>query len=343
MSMPANWEPPYPSWICELGEGPAEIAVAYLGLQHSRSYDPAADHARVSEILGSENGPDHVTRAHYRDASNYENAVRICYWRDPQRQRRFVRSRAFDSWWSSPERLTEDIGLWWEGFTIPLRRAETLFSSPQPEGLARMKSGMAGPVREHAYPGGMRDRIPDSPRDRFETPHKEPLKRAVSAVSRGARLHVTLPENACLICSGQNWSDCSRDELAVYLDVVQPNLRAGMDFLRDHPVETGCLSCRFMDETDESGRNITKSFGAVLFLSMEHLESWTWSHPTHRAIFQSFHELVKARDFKLDLKLWHEVFVLSAATSRFEYLNCHPRTGLLPFFPPTAAAVSLEA
>lgn len=334
--MPANWEPPYPSWVCELGAGPAEIAVAYLGIQHARSHDPSATHTQIREILAAEDGPDHITRAHYRDASNYENPVFICYWRDPERQQRFARSPAFDSWWHAPARLTDQIGLWWEGFTIPLRRAETLFSSTHPEGLARMNSGMAGPVREHAYPGGMRDRIPDSPRDGFETSHQGPLRRSALAASRGARLRVTPPENACLICSGQNWSDCSPEELAVYLDVVQPNLRAGMDFLRDHPLETGCLSCRFMDETDASGRSMTKSFGAVLFLSMQHLEEWTWNHPTHRAIFQSFHELVKARDFKLDLKLWHEVFVLPAETSRFEYVNCHPRTGLLPFFPVTA-------
>ena len=110
------------------------------------------------------------------------------------------------------------------------------------------------------------------------------------------------------------------------------------DFLRDNPLETGCLSCRFMDQTDASGRTLSKSFAAALFLTMKHLEDWTWTHSTHRAIFQSFHELVKARDFKLDLKLWHEVFVLRAAASRFEYLNCHPGTGLLPFLPAVPSA-----
>ena len=28
---------------------------------------------------------------------------------------------------------------------------------------------------------------------------------------------------------------------------------------------------------------------------------------------------------------WHEVFILPAASS-FEYINCHARTGFLPFF-----------
>jgi aliphatic aldoxime dehydratase len=32
------------------------------------------------------------------------------------------------------------------------------------------------------------------------------------------------------------------------------------------------------------------------------------------------------------LRTWHEVFVLPAEGQHFEYLNCAPRTGLLPYF-----------
>src|SRR5882762_8387669 len=336
--MPKNWEPPYPSWICDLGTTTETIAVAYVGVQYPRSCDASREWATVLDLTKSESGPAHVTTAHYRDASNYENSVAICYWSDPARYSAFTGGAAFAPWWNSSVRLTGDVGVWWEGFDIPLCRAETIFSSTEPEGVAHIGDRMSGPIREHAYPGAARERIRDSSHDAFETSHKDRLRRLSPTTTRGARLRVVPPDNLCLILSGQNWSDCSRDEFATYADVVQPNLRAGMDFLRDNPLETGCLSCRFMDETDASGRTISKSFAAALFLTMKHLEDWTWSHPTHRAIFQSFHELVKARDFKLDLKLWHEVFVLRAAASRFGYLNCHPGTGLLPFFPAVPSA-----
>ena len=35
---------------------------------------------------------------------------------------------------------------------------------------------------------------------------------------------------------------------------------------------------------------------------------------------------------QLDLQLWHEVAVLPHKEQLFEYVNCHPGTGLLPFF-----------
>src|SRR6266478_4028110 len=117
--------------------------------------------------------------------------------------------------------------------------------------------------------------------------------------------------------------------------------------MNSRPMRTSCspicgqawISCATTrSRRDASRRTISKSFAAALFLTMKHLEDWTWSHPTHRAIFQSFHELVKTRDFKLDLKLWHEVVVLRAAASRFVSLNCHPGTGLLPFFPAVPSA-----
>lgn len=38
---------------------------------------------------------------------------------------------------------------------------------------------------------------------------------------------------------------------------------------------------------------------------------------------------VKELDFKIDLRLYHEVAVVPASAQYFEYINCHPGTGLL--------------
>ena len=42
--------------------------------------------------------------------------------------------------------------------------------------------------------------------------------------------------------------------------------------------------------------------------------------------------LAQQFDFDVQLRLWHQVAVLPPANPPFEYLNCHPRTGLLPYF-----------
>lgn len=63
--------------------------------------------------------------------------------------------------------------------------------------------------------------------------------------------------------------------------------------------------------------------------SLAHLEEWSVNHPTHQAIFASFHQMSQRHNFQLDLRLRHEVSVLPAGAAEFEYINCPEKTGLL--------------
>jgi aldoxime dehydratase len=47
------------------------------------------------------------------------------------------------------------------------------------------------------------------------------------------------------------------------------------------------------------------------------------------AIFGGFMRYVQALNFQLQLRVYHEVSVLKTDEQRYEYINCHPRTGLL--------------
>jgi aldoxime dehydratase len=139
------------------------------------------------------------------------------------------------------------------------------------------------------------------------------------------------PENLCLIRSAQDWSACQGEERESYLRDVHPILAQGMRFLMDNPAETGCLTCRFIEQlTDDGGAN-DKTFGMAYFLDMSRLEAWSRSHPTHLAIFNSFLSLAERLGNAITLRLWHEVAALPAAGTRLEYINCDRRTGLLPF------------
>lgn len=142
-----------------------------------------------------------------------------------------------------------------------------------------------------------------------------------------------VPENLAIIRSGQDWTDCGGEELAQYNESVRPALVAGMNFLRDHADETGCCDLRFAEETSRDGSPMKKTFGLGYFLTLGHLEKWASTHPTHLAIFSKFLTMARVHGTNLKLKLWHEVSVLPAANQIFEYVNCHPETGLLPYFP----------
>jgi aldoxime dehydratase len=90
------------------------------------------------------------------------NVVSVAYWSDVAR---------FDAWFA-PARDAwtgtkgEGIGRFIEVLRPSAERYETLFSSPdRAEGLAVLAESMSGEVQEHAYWGGMRDRIPLSQTD----------------------------------------------------------------------------------------------------------------------------------------------------------------------------------
>jgi aldoxime dehydratase len=40
-------------------------------------------------------------------------------------------------------------------------------------------------------------------------------------------------------------------------------------------------------------------------------------------------KMVQAMNFNLQLRLYHEVVVVKADEQQFDYINCHPQTGLL--------------
>ena len=97
---------------------------------------------------------------------------------------------------------------------------------------------MSDMVQEHAYWGGARDRIPLSQTDAMAPPGA-PQRRA-----RRRAVDACVPhENLCLIRSGPGLERHRRPTSArMYLDDVEPVLRAGMDFLRDEGLRDRLLS-----------------------------------------------------------------------------------------------------
>jgi aldoxime dehydratase len=148
-------------------------------------------------------------------------------------------------------------------------------------------------------------------------------------VANGLRQRVIPHENICLIRSGQDWSATQADERRMYVDDVEPVLRAGMDFLRDDGLGIGCFANRYMTVVDGSGRTTEKTYGMSWWKSLAALERWAESHPTHLAIFGAAMKYLGTMGPAARLKLYHEVTVAAADEQYFEYYNCHPKTGML--------------
>ncbi|MCK1402470.1 phenylacetaldoxime dehydratase family protein [Bradyrhizobium sp. 4] len=320
--VPDDYQPPYPSFVARYKPGVNRVVMAYFGLQYRGTASAAATDALadIAARFAAEGGPSHWDRAQYVDQAGYENVVSVAYWDDIAR---------FDKWfapareaWTGTQR--GGIGTFIEVLRPIVARHETLFSSlGRPEGVAAIAGGMSGEVQEHAYWGGMRDRIPLSQTDPM-LPGGNP-----ELIRDGARLRVQAHDNLCLIRSGQDWSDTETSERKLYLDDVEPVLREGMDFLRNDGLGIGCYANRYMRVLAAGGDASEKSYGQSWWKSLAALERWAESHPTHVRIFGAAMKYLSTLGPSAKLRLYHEVTVAAADEQFFEYLNCHPRTGML--------------
>lgn len=319
-----NFEPPYPSFVARHKPSVASVVMAYFGLQTEPGREARAQEhlAWITPAFAEPGGPGHWERARYSDEAGCETIISIAYWDDPAR---------FDAWfkahgaaWTGTDRAGAGAGFFTEVLRPAVARYETLFSAnDRPEGIGVLAEGMSDTIREHAYWGGMRDRIPLSQSDAMDPAG------APRIVADGARQRVVPHENICLIRSGQDWSDTDADERRMYLYEVEPVLRAGMTFLRDEGASCGCFANRYMQVVGADGAPLDKTFGMSWWRSLAELEGWAESHPTHVAIFGAAMKYLSTLGPAAKLRLYHEVTVAAASEQFFEYANCHPATGML--------------
>ena len=319
-----DYAPPYPSFVARHKPSVTRVVMAYFGLQ-TRGAPPAAAEqalARLASDFAAADGPTHWDRASYLDEAGFTNVVTVAYWDDRQQ---------FDRWfpaarerWTGEQRTNNGFGTFIEALYPSVEGYETLFSSlERPEGVAVLADGMSGEVLEHAYWGGMRDRIPLS-----QTSEMAPSG-AARAIRDGARIRIIPHDNLCLIRSGQDWGDTEAAERKMYLGDVEPVLREGMDFLRDQGRSIGCYANRYMTVVGSDGATTEKSYGMSWWKSLSALERWAESHPTHVRIFGAAMKYLSTLGPAAKLRLYHEVTVARADEQLFEYVDCHPQTGML--------------
>ena len=317
-----DYHPPYPSFVARHKPTVSHVVMAYFGLQY-RGDPPAAATRLLADIaarFSDGNGPSHWDRATYVDQAGFSNVVSVAYWDNVA---------PFDAWFAPAReawtgRGSDGVGRFIEVLRPSVARYETLFSSPdRAEGIAVLADGMSSEVQEHAYWGGMRDRIPLSQTSEMAANGKPSL------VRDEGRLRVIAHDNLCLIRSGQDWSDTEASERKMYLEDVEPVLREGMEFLRDQGTSIGCYANRYMQVLGKDGAPIEKSYGQSWWQGISALERWSESHPTHVRIFGAAMKYLSTLGPSAKLRLYHEVTVAAADEQFFEYAGCHPRTGML--------------
>lgn len=309
-------------------EGIDEIVYAQIGIQ-AKTLDEANELIdTIAESFSLPNGPDHVDHAVFTDISNYKNRLFIAYWKNVKEYEDWLKLERVHSWWKG-KKLEENIGLFHEVAKIPVTHFETIHSlQNQNSGVTHFLS--LKETKEHAYWGSMRKRIPASSRESFASSIEKITMENKDTF--GKHLKIIPPDNVCLIRTAQDWSRCSEEEKETYLALVQPELQKAYDYLNKNQEKSGCISPKFIQEIDERGNPLEKTCISAFFISLKHLENWTHNHETHKAVFAAFLEMLKKHRFSVQLSLWHEVAVLTSNKLQLEYMNCHSKTGFIPYF-----------
>ncbi|MEP3276682.1 MAG: phenylacetaldoxime dehydratase family protein [Stappiaceae bacterium] len=284
----------------------------------------------LSTVFNHIGRPLHHDLATYTDPEGFENTFAVCYWQDEETFRAW--KRGFDSWWMEQDPSTMDRGLWVESFAVPVEYRETIAFKEYIRGLSACPMSKIEPMNESGYWGAARDRLPASAHDDLAPACTDPLKIVSGRDTLKKRIAIRdAPSNLCVIRSGVSWAECGEEQLASYQQNLEPKLNEGMDYLRQNPVKSGCCSLRQVTCLNEDGSPAKEAYSLGLFQSFNHLEEWSHNHPTHLVIYTRAQAERKKYQERLELRTYHEVYVLNEETS-FDYLNCHPKTGLLPYF-----------
>lgn len=326
-NMPENWQPPAPAWQGQWPDSDDPMLVAYFGIQSDSPDHLAAWGERVFALADA---PASLERARYSDSQGRQHYLFVAYWRRSVYVR-WWQQPMVQGWWQSSQRIEDGIALWREVLTLPFDHFETLNSSQTPHGVSVTAAELQGPIEEHGYAGGMRDRIAISDQQPLRNEGEISDKLSSQQFDNGKRVWVTPPTHCCVIRSGQNWGHCDAVQKAFYLQNVAPVLKQGMQYLQDNPKDSRCYSMRFATSLDPQWQPNQQSFGLGYAMDIHDFEQWAKSHPSHLAILEQFMAMVQEYGEDLLLKLWHEVLVIAPEGAEFEYINCPPETGLLRY------------
>ncbi|MBK0004805.1 phenylacetaldoxime dehydratase family protein [Erwinia sp. S38] len=322
-----DYEPPFPMFVGRADKDLTQVVMAYLGVQfheeHRQKGVLAMQH--MVDSFSLDYGPDHHDMTFHVDNQGFGNFIVVGYWRDPSAYCRWMRLTEIEHWWSSDERLDDELGYFREIIAPRAEQFETLYAFKEElPGVGALMNNLSGEIQEHGYWGAVRDRIPASQNDWLQP--EGDLHIVAGDPVIGGRVIVQGHDNITLIRSGQDWADADEQERQLYFNEMLPPLQAGMDFLRDEGHVLGCYSNRFVRNVDRDGNLLDIAYDIGFWRSLDRLERWAESHPTHLRIFTTFFRVVTGLQ---KLRLYHEISVSDARFQTFEYINCHPGTGMM--------------
>jgi aldoxime dehydratase len=327
LSAPDGFQPVSISFSARFDPKVKTLPMAYYGVQYKqRSAVVEKALAAQSKAFAEVHGPRFWDRAEYVDELGYVNSIAVAYW-DHRDTYEAWRGHIGDNWWFASGPLDGDVGFFKECYTPGVEDTETTFSHPYPEGYSHLADHWSEPTDSHEYWGSARDRLPRAQTDPLLAPDRPSSSLVAGENTFGRHVVIEPHQNLCLLRSGQDWEHAESEERKMYVSKVEPVLRKGMLEIRDKGKSLGCIYNRYMTLVTADGPQ-EKTYSLSAWHSLADIETWV-KQATHLAIYRIGLNHYEEFGLAASLRLYHEMFVLKAADQAYEYVNCHPRTGML--------------
>ncbi len=323
----------YPGKTARFGPDVERLIYGIFGVQARSAGAGAATAAALEAAFAAADGPQHLEHLRYVDEQGAHCEVYLAYWTDRARYRRWRDGAAFCTWWQSVP-LQGPVGCWREIIDAGRDYYQYGAGVPQAGGLSALAELV--PCDKFGYWGGYRDRVPASVHDDFAPALSEMPPRVVRE-TLGRRLRIEAPDNLCFIREGQGWDQASVQEREIWQAQMTSVVDRWVGALHDQPAETGCFSLRFCQELDVKTQVVMEKQSQLAFLlSLAHIERAARTSHAHLAVKKTFTDMVTEPRFTPRMHIWVEMLIVKRGELDTEYLNCHPLTGLLPYFEPLA-------
>jgi hypothetical protein len=319
----------YPGRIARFPEGTDKLVVTVLGAQGPDLAAQSDFIENCRRLADLENGPGRLERGQTIDAAGVPASLLLAYWTDPA---------AAQTWWACDEvagywralPVDQPTGYFYEQMVIPFDRFNYAAGTEDRHGSAAVLPLEASTT--FGYWGAYRDRLAASKHDPFDsdlTAVPTPLAKETT----GRRLSVQIPNNLCYIREGQGWGKCGPEERQIWDEQMNSVIDGWVARLASDPVATGCLSIRDCKEHDAAASEpIERRTQIAFLLSLSHIEQAARTDPAHLAVHGAFVKMYTEPQFTPQMHVWVEIGVMKRDEVTTEYVNCHPMTGLLPYF-----------
>ncbi|AUT65056.1 phenylacetaldoxime dehydratase family protein [Paraburkholderia terrae] len=333
-----------PGRMVEVPEDVSHVVFALYGFQARRPEAAKQYMDQLRRLFAETQGPNQVERAHYIDSDGYHCDVLMAYWIGREEFKKWSDTASVVMWWAGlPADPASDVGFWREVMCTPKERFQHSTFIDKKAAIALLLPLVRSP--HFGYTGSGRDRYAASKYDDFETPYAD-VPDAVVRASKGKRIRISIPDNIYFTREGQNWDSAVEADRAMWRESMEPVIGQWVEALQHEPKTTGSLSMRPCREQDlESGAEIERQSQFGFVISRRHIEHAARTHPTHLSLLKSWRAFSndvaeRARSGGIDswVHIWVEGHILKKDELDAQYVNCHPRTGLLPYFVATEVA-----